>query len=246
MTTLYGGRRAGAGKAARVVVQESRFGRELLVDGTFASFYRPGEVATGSVWDAIALPVLALPPARRRRILVLGLGAGSSARVVRALAPEATVVGVEFNAEIVRVAKTWFDLDALDIEVEIADARAYLARSRRRFDLILEDVFVGSGDRVHKPAWLPSPGHRLAARRLSKGGILVSNALDEANFVAWSLRDLFPAVVEIGIRDFDNRVFVGGGHGLSARSLRQAATREPCLRETLCALSLRTIKRARC
>lgn len=243
MTTLYGGPRSRAGKGSQVVVRESRFGRELLVDGTFASFYRPGEVATGSVWDAIALPALALPKARRRRILILGLGGGSSARVVRSLAPAARIVGVEFSAEIVAVARKWFDLDALDLEVEVADASVYLARSRRRFDLILEDVFIGSGDRVHKPAWLPSPGHRLAASRLSPGGLLVSNALDESRFVAWSMRELFPSVVEIAIRDFDNRVFVGGGPDLSARKLRKAAGQEPCLHETLPALSIRTLKK---
>ena len=41
-------------------------GRELRVEGTFASWYTPGSHVTRSVWDAIAAPVLALPPRRRR------------------------------------------------------------------------------------------------------------------------------------------------------------------------------------
>ena len=57
----------------RVEVHESRYGRELIVDGTFASLLRPGLASTGSVWDAIAAPALALPPERRRRFLILGL-----------------------------------------------------------------------------------------------------------------------------------------------------------------------------
>jgi len=241
---VYGGRRSRAGKASRIQVRESRFGRELWVDGTLASFYRPPAVSTGSVWDAIAAGVLALSPERRRRILVLGLGAGSVARLVRALAPGARIVGVEFDREIVRVSRKYFDLDALDLEVVVGDARSYLQQGRRHFDAILEDVFVGSGDAVQKPAWLPEPGHALATRRLAPGGILVSNALDEAAFVSWSLRSLFPRVVRIDIHDYDNRVFVGGGRALAARELRRRVANEPELRETLRALSFRSLKSA--
>ena len=242
MRTVYGGRGSRAGKPGRIQVRESRFGRELWVDGTFASFYRAGSVATGSVWDAIAAGLLALPPGRRRRILVLGLGAGSVARIARALAPRAHIVGVEFDPEIVEVSRQYFGLDELDLEVEIGDARRYLERSRRRFDAILEDVFIGSGDAVHKPDWLPQPGHRLAVRRLHPGGVLVSNALDEADFVSWSLRSLFPSVVRIEVEDYDNRVFVGGGDGPSARDLRRRVAADRCLRATLPLLSFRSLE----
>ena len=36
----------------------------------------------------------------------------------------------------------------------------------RRFDAVLEDVFIGYGDDVHKPDWIPHPGLDLAARRV--------------------------------------------------------------------------------
>ncbi|MFP8874131.1 MAG: hypothetical protein VCB42_06300, partial [Myxococcota bacterium] len=62
------------------------------MDETLASFQRPGEITTGSVWDAMAAPLLALPASRRGRVLLLGLGGGSVARIVRALAPEALIV----------------------------------------------------------------------------------------------------------------------------------------------------------
>ena len=49
------------------------------------------------------------------------------------------------------------ELDELGVEVVIADARAYLEQSRRRFDAVLEDVFVGTGRNAVKPEWLPEP-----------------------------------------------------------------------------------------
>ena len=148
----------------RVRIDDSGGTRTLVVDETFASFYRPGEIVTHCVWDAIAAPILWLSPKRRRRILILGLGGGSVARLARALAPEAEIVGVEFDPEVVRLARAHLELDSLDVQVEIADAHAWLKTAKGRFDAILEDVFVGVGRSVHKPGWLPLP-HRKSPGR---------------------------------------------------------------------------------
>jgi len=237
-----GGRKQRA--RSRIAVHESRHGRELIVDGTFASLLRPGLAPTGSVWDAIAAPVLALPPERRRRFLILGLGGGSVARVLRAVAPRAQIVGVEVDPEVIAVARRDFELGTLGAELVRDDALAVLGRERRRFDAIFDDVFVGRGDAVHKPAWLPHPGHDLARRRLAPGGLLIANTLDEARFVARSLRAVHRGVVQLEIEDFDNRILVGGPAALSARSLRAAIAASPVLRETLPVLRLRTLSSA--
>lgn len=227
------------GKRARVRVQTSRFGRELIVDETFASLHRPGEIATRSVWDAIAAPLLALPPARRRRVLLLGLGGGSVARIVRALAPEAEIVGVELDREVVAAARAHFGLGALRLEVIVADALDVLRRERRRFDLVVEDVFVGHGDAVHKPDWLPTPGHDLAARLLRPGGLLISNTLDEARSVRAHLRTRFPGLLCVEVEGYENRVFVAGPGSLDARTLRAAVRKNPELQESLDILRFR-------
>jgi spermidine synthase len=226
----------------RIEVREVEEGRELLLDGTFASFYRPGSPVTRSVWDAIAVPLLVLPPERQCSVLLLGLGGGSAARVVRALAPQAQIVGVELDPEVVRVARRHLDLDQLGIEVVIGDARDFLESEQRRFDVVLEDVFVGVGDDVYKPEWLPWPGHELAARRVAPGGLLVSNTLDEFSAVARTLGELFPALLRIDVEDYDNRIVVAGPAGLGARRLRAAVAGSPLLRGTLPRLSFRTLR----
>ncbi len=223
-------------------MKDGEDGRELIVDGTFASFYRPGSPVTGSVWDAISAPLLALPPRRRRSVLILGLGGGSAARIVRTLAPECHIVGVEFDAAVVRAAREHLDLDALEVEVVLGDALEFLRSDERRYDAIFEDVFVGQGDQVHKPGWLPEPGHPLARRRLAPGGILVSNTLDEAPQVARHLKTLFPEVVSIDVEDYDNRILAAGTRLGPAPQLRRAIAKDPVLRETLPRLTLRTLK----
>ena len=227
----------------RVRVVGGGRGRVLRVDGSFASWYRPGEAATGSVWDALVAPLLALPEARRRRVLILGLGGGSAARLVRALAPTARIVGVERSSDVLEAARQHFDLDDLGVEVVHADAYAYLRRSRGRFDCVIEDVFVGSARRLRKPSWLPEPGLPLAARRLAPGGLLVSNTLDEHREVRESLRDSFPGLLCIRVREYDNRVLVGGPESLDASRLRGALAREPILRPALARFSVRRLAR---
>ena len=237
--------RSPKGKRDRVRVQADRFGKRLIVDETFASLYRPETPATGCVWDALAAPILALAPERRRRVLLLGLGGGSVARLVRALAPEADVVGVELDAEVVRLARAHFGLDDLDLEVRVEDARTVLRGETRCFDLVIEDVFVGRGDAVHKPDWLPHPGLDLAAGLLAPGGLLVSNSLDEAPSVAAALNARFPGLLRIEVEDYDNRIFVAGPATLNARGLRAAVVADPILSDSARILRFRDWRRTR-
>lgn len=234
----------GASRPPRVRVEDDGATRTLVVDETFASFYRTGEVATQCVWDAIAAPILWLPPRRRRRILVLGLGGGSVARIARALAPEAEIVGVELDREVVRLARRHLGLDDLGVRVEVADARAWLEaavdRGEGPFDAILEDVFVGQGDAVHKPDWIPEPAHARARRLLARGGLLVSNTLDEHARIARGLRARLPGLVSIEVEDYDNRVLVAGDARLTGAALRARVAASPVLAESLPILRFRT------
>jgi spermidine synthase len=236
-------RRTRGASPSRVEVRVGRGGRSLRIDGTFASWYAPGMRPTGSVWDALAVPLLLLPPARRRSILVLGLGGGSAARIARVVAPRARIVGVEVDPEVVRAARRWFDLDELGIEVVVGDALATLRRSRRRYDAIIEDVFVGSGRAVHKPEWLPLPGLALAAARLAPGGLLISNAIDEAPAVARAMRALRPQLLEISVEDYDNRILVGAPRSASGRMLRASVAAHPLLGSAVERLRFRTLPR---
>jgi spermidine synthase len=224
-----------------VRVNRERGSRTLRIDGTHASVYRPGREATGSVWDALAAPLLWLPRRQRGSVLVLGLGGGSAARLVRAVAPRARIVGVERSAEVIRAAQRWFDLDALGVEVVHEDAQRFLGRSRAHFDVVIEDVFIGSERTVRKPQWLLDTGLAAAARRLRRGGLLVANSIDETGKVVRVMRDHFPSLLRIEVEQYDNRIIVGGPRGLGGRALRSAVAAHPTFRETLPSLSFRRV-----
>lgn len=194
----------------RVEVRRVRGGLELRIDGTQASVYRPGRALTGVVWWALASPILLLPRSRPRRVLLLGLAAGSVGRALRALDPDAEIVGVELDREVVRVARRHFGLDRLGIELVVGDALEYLRRERRQFDLIVEDLFVGPVRSVRKPAWLLDEGYRLIRRRLRPHGYVVSNTIHETPAVVRAMRPFRGRIISLHVRGHWNRVTVCG------------------------------------
>lgn len=196
---------------------------QLRVDGTLASLRRPGRALTGIVWWTLAAPVLLLPKPRDRRlrVLLLGLGAGSVAQALRALAPDAHLVGVERDAQVLRLARRHFGLDRLGVELVQGDALAYLERERRSFDLVVEDLFEGRPREVRKPAWLLDEGYPLVRRRLLPSGLVVSNTIHEMPAVVRAMRPLGGRVVSLDVRGHWNRIVVGGRPLPPPRALRR-------------------------
>lgn len=224
----------------RIEVRRVRGGLELRIDGTQASVHRPGRALTGVVWWALASPILLLPPDRPRRVLLLGLAAGSVGRAVRALDPGAEIVGVELDREVLRLARLHFGLGRLRIEVVVGDALEYLRRERRRFDLIVEDLFVGPSRSVHKPSWLLGEGYRLIRRRLRPGGYVVSNTIHEMPAIVRAMRPLGGRIVSLDVHGHWNRIVVAGRRMRRPRELRQELARHPVLSRSLTRLALRS------
>ena len=109
-----------------------------------------------------------------------------------------------------RLARRHFGLDALRLELVVDDALDYLTRERRRFDLIVEDLFVGPSRSVRKPQWLLGEGYRLIRKRLRRGGIVVSNTIHETSAVVRAMRPLGAPIVSFDVHGHWNRIVVSG------------------------------------
>ncbi|MFK7991291.1 MAG: spermidine synthase [Sandaracinaceae bacterium] len=216
-------------------------GRELRVGGTSASWYQPGRLLTGSVWDALAVPLVALPARSRRQLLILGLGGGSAAHLLRAAAPEARIVGVELEEKVVTLARRHFELDRLSLEIQIEDASAFLERDAGGWDFILEDCFIGVDGDLGKPAWFLEHGVEACADRLAPGGVFVVDTIHESGLLCAQMRDRFAHVVGIRLEDCTNHVLVGTDRELDASSLRAAVKAHPLLSDALGNLRFRTL-----
>ncbi len=80
-------------------------------------------------------------------ILVLGVAGGS---VIKTLVSEVgftgKITGVEIDPEIIKVAKSHFDLDASsNLEIIIDDAFEFVLKTGKCYDLIIVDVFQDAG-----------------------------------------------------------------------------------------------------
>ena len=123
------------------VVEDAKTVTLSLNDGYAAQTIarKDGRAYLRGVWGyyAVAPAFTVRPP---ERVLVLGLGGGTSARDYAERLPGAEVVAVELDPGIVEVARSHFGLPA-SVEVHAEDARTFLARDGRAFDLVVMDAF---------------------------------------------------------------------------------------------------------
>lgn len=76
--------------------------------------------------------------------LILGLGGGSAASLVKKYWPEVTITGVDIDPVMVDLGKKYLGMP--EIETVIGDAYEYCRRQKKsdkRYDLVLVDVYIG-------------------------------------------------------------------------------------------------------
>lgn len=118
-------------------------------------------------------------PAMPRRILQIGLGAGSLTRFIHWHLPEAQQVIVEQAAAVVGAAYQAFNLPPAGerLQIEIAEGCEWMAQATAMFDLILVDGFDADG----RTGELESLAfYRNCRQRLASGGLLVCNFLSRS------------------------------------------------------------------
>lgn len=107
--------------------------------------------------------------------LILGLGGGSAAKLVRKYWPQAKIVGVDIDPVMVEMGKKYLGLKG--IEVFIEDAEKFLKKHeevKRKYDLILIDTYLGYEypKKFEEEAFL-----REVKTQTGKGGIAIFNRL---------------------------------------------------------------------
>jgi len=113
-----------------------------------------------------------------QKVLILGLGGGGIAKIVRKNWPQAKIVGVDVDPIIVGLGKKYLGLDKLGVEIIIQDAFVFLTSHQspitNHYDLVCIDMYVG--DQVPKKfetdAFL-----KLVLEILTSEGVAVFNRL---------------------------------------------------------------------
>jgi len=113
-----------------------------------------------------------------KECLILGLGGGGIAKIVRKNWPQTKIVGVDIDPIIVDLGKKYLGLDKLGVEIIIQDAFVFLTSDQspitNHYDLVCIDMYVG--DKVPEKFEIEDYIH-LVGRLLARDGVVVFNRL---------------------------------------------------------------------
>ncbi|WP_223746537.1 MULTISPECIES: spermidine synthase [unclassified Myxococcus] len=149
--------------------------------------------------------------AQPRRILMVGVGAGSLPMFLRAALPQVHIDAVDCDAEVLDVARRYFGLrEDAQLRLHLEDGRRFIETPGPAYDVILLDAFGPRGVPRSLATW---EFLRAVRSRLTPDGAVVSNVHRSPN-------PLYPAMLQTWRASFEqlhafdarttaNRVFVG-------------------------------------
>jgi spermidine synthase len=139
-----------------------------------------------------------------QRVLMIGLGGGSTQRSYQHHYTNVIVDSVEIDPVVVRVAKDFFRVtETPSHRIHVSDGRIFLRRSTNAYDVILMDAYATTRYGSSVPPHLTTKEFFLLARsRLTTNGVMGYNVIGQtrglnADFVGGlyrTMREVFPQV----------------------------------------------------
>jgi len=198
---------------------------ELNEGQAIHSEFRPGEWLTGDYWDEMLVLPFAAGRGGPRSVAILGNAAGTTARAYGHFFPRTRVDAVEIDGALTDVGRKLFDLRGPNLHLHTADARPFLRRTDRRFDLIVVDAYR----QPYIPFYLSTREFfALAREHLTPRGMIVINVghPERSDGLEKVLTATMGAELRTVLRDpseSTNTMLVGTDAPVSAAALRRAA-----------------------
>ncbi len=198
---------------------------EFRCTGAIHAWFHKKRYLTGLAWDLIAAAALLRPDGKPKSILMLGVAGGTALRTLRHLLPDVSLTGIDLDSELIDLARREMALDDTKAEIIIADAYAWMKANKRKFDVIIDDLYLAGDEDVFRAetcdhAWLD-----LVRRSLAPDGILALNLVigpgHRAKQIATraDLAKYFPSIRSLRTPDSMNEVLVAGENVASAAQL---------------------------
>ena len=172
------------------------------IQSSYAIDLKSGNPLTGTYVDLMSA---AQTLAAGNDCLILGLGGGTAAKQLGLCHPAARIDAVEIDPAVAHVAERYFGVheQSAPVTIHVADARPFLARSQKKWDVIQIDVYHGG---TYMPFYLATREFfALVKDHLNPQGVLVMNVLCESRRKA--TEELYGAIGNTIASVFDS-VFV--------------------------------------
>lgn len=200
----------------KVTVWKSGLATEFRVAGAIHAQMHRKRFLTGLAWDLLAAAALLWGNGKPRSILMLGVAGGTALRTLRHLLPEAELTGVDLDGELIRLAEEEMSLSEAGARIEIADAYEWMRQNRRKFDVIIDDLYLAGEEDVFRAAECDGGWLSLVQKSLAPGGILALNLVTGSGHRAKQsatrkrLAAIFPTVRSLTTADCQNEVLAAG------------------------------------
>lgn len=190
--------------------------RYLLNDNLIQNTYDPERRQSTSAFTFVLAELARGYTREIHDVLCIGLGVGIVSREFERRGARVDVV--EINPAVANIAARFFDFRPGETHLAIDDGRHYLNRCRKKYDVVVLDVFLGDSSPSHL---MTREAFGSMARVLRRGGSLVINVFARletgrdffAASVERTLKEVFPGV-RVHSNGLDGGVFfVATDHG---------------------------------
>ncbi len=138
---------------------------------------------------------VAYPPQGVERIAEIGLGGGRTVSYLSQTLPDAGILAIELDKDVVDLAKKYFKFqETARLRTVVSDGRAYLLKDPEKWDVILIDAYRGPFVPFHL---LTKEFYTLVKSRLNPGGVVVQNIEPSTmlfDSATATLKSVFPSV----------------------------------------------------
>ncbi len=169
------------------------------------SIYNPDTLQYNGPWDQFLVSPFFYPnrkPVDVKRVAIVGLAAGTTARQMTAVYDAIPIDGFEIDPEIVEVGRKYFGMTMPNLTVSIGDGRWNLEQSPYQYDIIAVDAY--------RPPYIPphmttQEFFQIAASHLTEDGVLTINSASVPgdrrliNGLATTMATVFPSIYTVDI-----------------------------------------------
>lgn len=151
-----------------------------------------------------------------QEILVLGVAGGS---VIKTLTDEigctGKITGVEIDPEIIKIANQYFKLDRIpNLEIVIDDAFEFVLRTKKKYDLIIIDVFQDTvmPNFLFEKFFANRVGYLLASKGVILFNTMILNGIHDARneeYISFFEQDEFWVTLIPRVEDHNEVILVG-------------------------------------